>query len=106
MGHVSNPFAILKKCQLFTLTSAYEGQPMVLLEALSLGIPVCSTNIPASNYVLSNGDYGILASSNDINGIENMLLESYHSQDKFKRFDANEYNKKAVEMFYDKISIL
>lgn len=106
MGHVSNPFAILKKCQLFTLTSAYEGQPMVLLEALSLGIPVCSTNIPASNYVLSNGDYGILASSNDINGIENMLLESYHSQDEFKRFDANEYNKKAVEMFYDKISIL
>ena len=104
LGHVSDPFTILKQCQLFTLTSAYEGQPMVLLEALSLGIPVCSTNIPASKYVLSDGKYGILSDSNDIDGIEGMLFESYSHKQNFKEFDAIKYNIEAVNMFYEKIN--
>lgn len=40
-----NPFAIIKKSHCVTLTSRYEGFPMVLVESLSLGTPVVSLDI-------------------------------------------------------------
>ena len=67
-------------------------------------ITVCSTNIPASKYVLSDGKYGILSDSNDIDGIEGMLFESYSHKQNFKEFDAIKYNIEAVNMFYEKIN--
>ena len=39
------PFEIIKKAHCVTLTSKYEGFPMVLVESLSLGTPVVSLNI-------------------------------------------------------------
>lgn len=40
-----NPFEIIKKAHCVTLTSKYEGFPMVLVESLSLGTPVVSLDI-------------------------------------------------------------
>src|SRR5690606_752688 len=41
----NNPFEIIKNAHCVTLTSKYEGFPMVLVESLSLGVPVVSLNI-------------------------------------------------------------
>jgi glycosyltransferase involved in cell wall biosynthesis len=41
----SNPFKIIKNAHCATLTSKYEGFPMVLVESLSLGTPVVSLDI-------------------------------------------------------------
>ncbi|OUZ36895.1 hypothetical protein A5885_001084, partial [Enterococcus sp. 8E11_MSG4843] len=54
LGHQENPFTIMKQCDLFVFPSIYEGQPMVLLEALTLKLPVLATNIPANLSVLKN----------------------------------------------------
>ena len=35
-GFVSNPYKFLKDCELFVLSSRYEGLPNVLIEALFL----------------------------------------------------------------------
>ncbi|SRX54772.1 glycosyltransferase [Aequorivita sp. CIP111184] len=40
-----SPFEIIKNARCVTLTSKYEGFPMVLVESLSLGTPVVSLNI-------------------------------------------------------------
>ncbi len=40
-----NPFKIIKNARCVTLTSKYEGFPMVLVESLSLGTPVVSLDI-------------------------------------------------------------
>ncbi|MGN6325332.1 CDP-glycerol glycerophosphotransferase family protein [Pseudolysinimonas sp.] len=42
-GPVENPFAVMSACDCFVLSSDYEGQPMVLLEAAVLGLPIVST---------------------------------------------------------------
>lgn len=42
---IQNPMPILKRCDLFIISSFYEGLPMVLHEADSLGIPSFSTDI-------------------------------------------------------------
>src|SRR5919112_1652273 len=43
-GLVDNPFAILAESDCFVLSSDYEGQPMVILEARTLGLPVITTS--------------------------------------------------------------
>lgn len=39
-GIVRNPFAIMQRCQCFIMPSLHEGQPMVLLEARAVHMPI------------------------------------------------------------------
>jgi len=103
LGHQDNPFELLKQCQLFVLSSDYEGQPMVLLEAMAVGLPVAATDIPATRYVLDDGKLGLLAEDNSIAGLEYMLKKAYETNLTSANFDAYKYNEKAVEMFYKEI---
>lgn len=103
LGHQDKPFQMLKHCQLFTLTSAYEGQPMVLLEAMAVGVPVAATNIPATQYVLKYGEYGLLAKENSVEGIASMLENAYVNKLSPANFDAIKYNERAIQMFYSEI---
>lgn len=45
-GFVDNPFKFMKRAAVFVLSSKFEGAPLVLAEALSVGIPVVSTDCP------------------------------------------------------------
>jgi L-malate glycosyltransferase len=49
----------------FALTSKHEGIPMVLLEAMSLGKPVVSTNVGGIPEIIENGGNGILVTPGD-----------------------------------------
>lgn len=40
LGNVSNPFGLMKECDCFMLPSHFEGQPIVLLEARTVGLPI------------------------------------------------------------------
>ena len=42
---VTNPMPILRQCDLFLLSSYYEGQGIVLMEAATLGIPVMACDV-------------------------------------------------------------
>lgn len=60
LGCVANPFPYMKHAAVFVLSSAWEGLPSVLIEALA-GCPVVSTNCPGgAAEILSNGQYGLL----------------------------------------------
>jgi L-malate glycosyltransferase len=50
---------------IFALTSVHEGIPMVLLEAMSLGKPVVSTNVGGISEIIENGTNGILVTPGD-----------------------------------------
>ncbi|MDQ7862174.1 glycosyltransferase [Peribacillus frigoritolerans] len=60
LGQLENPFSFMEKCDCFVLSSHYEGQPMVLLEAMTLGMKIMATDIVANRTVLENGKYGLL----------------------------------------------
>jgi len=46
-GFVKNPYPLLKRSQLFVLSSLYEGMPNVLLEAIALNVPIVSSDCPS-----------------------------------------------------------
>ncbi|MEM9769555.1 MAG: glycosyltransferase, partial [Cyanobacteria bacterium P01_D01_bin.71] len=58
-GFVDNPYAYLQKAAVFALSSAWEGLPTVLIEALALGTAVVSTDCPSGPAeILAQGKYG------------------------------------------------
>jgi glycosyltransferase involved in cell wall biosynthesis len=61
-GFVPNPAALLKRSTIFVFTSAWEGFPNAILEAMALGLPVISAAcVTGPAELLKNGeDYGIL----------------------------------------------
>ena len=79
-GPQKNPYPYIKKADLLVLTSYYESQPMVILEALSLGVPVVSTNFSSAKELLENQSYGILCEEN-IESIAEVITKCLTSKD-------------------------
>lgn len=62
IGYVSGEKLVnlYQNASMFIFPSHYEGLPTVLLEAMSCGIPVIVSNIPAHRNLIKNGKNGIL----------------------------------------------
>ncbi len=102
LGQKFNPMPYLKKSNCFILSSNYEGQGLVLLEAMILNKPVISTNISGPKCVLK-GNLGNLV-ENSIDGLYKGMVDFLEKKDKNrKKFNYNSYNKKALKMFYSKV---
>lgn len=101
VGQKSNPFNIMKKCDLFVLSSHYEGQSMVLLEALTLNTNVLASDIPANRYVLKYGDYGMLAENNPENIGKGIIRFIENDRPNYEIFDSEQYNQTAINEFYE-----
>ncbi|MHD0396682.1 CDP-glycerol glycerophosphotransferase family protein [Staphylococcus simulans] len=100
IGQKRNPFSIMKQCDLFALTSHYEGQSMVLLEALTLGMNIIASDIPANRYVLQDGKYGKLTENTPEKVAANIAEFMYNKIPKYESFDSEAYNKIAISQFY------
>jgi glycosyltransferase involved in cell wall biosynthesis len=78
LGHINNPFPIISKANVFLLTSKYEGFSNVILEALTLEIPVVATNSPGGNSeIIKHGINGFLASVGDSSALSQYILKIY-----------------------------
>ncbi|HET8700836.1 MAG TPA: glycosyltransferase, partial [Nitrococcus sp.] len=65
-GYVDNPFAYMARAAVFVLSSAYEGLPGVLIQALACGTPVVATDCPHGPVeILDGGRYGRLVPVGD-----------------------------------------
>lgn len=62
-GYVDDPFPYLQSGRIFLLTSRYEGNPISIIEAMSLGLPIMATDVGGVSDVVSE-DNGILFASN------------------------------------------
>ena len=95
--YVSNPYAILKKCDYFILPSFYEGFGIVIAEADILGKPVVTTNIVGpSKFMQQHG--GTLVENSE-EGVYKGLELLYENKVKPMNVNFEEYNEQAVEEF-------
>lgn len=101
LGHISNPYPYLARSHCFVLSSNYEGQPVVLYEALSLKKPVIATDIPANRGVLGGG-YGLLC-DNSVDGLTHAMSDFLKDGLSFKDFDIEKHNKNTINAFYNKV---
>ncbi len=94
---ISNPFPILKRCDLFVLSSYYEGLGLVLLEADTLGVPVISTRVVGPTKFMEK-HHGYLV-DNSTTGIYEGIGAYLAGKVKPMNIDFEEYNKRAIDQF-------
>lgn len=69
-GFIENPLPFMRSADLFALSSAYEGLPTVVMEALAVGTPVVSTDCPSGpRELLDGGAFGPLVPVGDADAL-------------------------------------
>ena len=85
-----NPFPIVKMAQFVTLTSRFEGFPMVLVEALSLGVPVVSLDIVSGpSEIVQHRKNGLLIAKRDVSLFAEALQELFTNKELYEFCKAN-----------------
>ena len=94
---VDNPFPILKKCDLFILSSFYEALGLVLLEADTCGVPCIATDVRGPRGFMK--EYNGTLVENSEEGILNGMNDFMEGKIKCMNFDAEKYNQKVKEEY-------
>lgn len=97
LGNVSNPFGLLKECDCFILPSYFEGQPIVLLEARTVGMPIIVSDFSTvKDSLIPNGQMLIGHSEEDI---YDSLVAFCEGNVPVTKFDSEQYNREAYDEF-------
>jgi CDP-glycerol glycerophosphotransferase len=96
-GQVDNPFILMARADCFVLSSDYEGQPMVILEARTLGLPVVTTAFSSVGDSVPE-DAGIVVPQT-VAGVAEGLRRFLEGRVPAHALDGEEYNRRAVEEF-------
>lgn len=59
LGYVDNPMGYMQNCSLLLHTALEEGFGNIIVEALAVNIPVCTTNCTGPLYIIKDGKYGV-----------------------------------------------
>lgn len=75
-GFVSSPRSYMKRADAFVLASNEEGFGQVLVEAMSTGLPVISTDAAGGGprFVLDGGRYGLLVPRGDVDALAEAMV--------------------------------
>lgn len=96
-GFVENPHPLLKRADCLLFPSKYEGQGLVLLEALTLGKFCVAADIPAAREILEDG-YGALVAPT-VQAFSDALLWYCEENPVASSFDYKKYSEHAIQSF-------
>ena len=100
VGSRSNPYPYMANADLFVLTSLYESQPMVIMEALTVGTPVLSTNFTSSYELLDAKSYGVVCDNSE-EGVYEATLDILNHPEKMESLKSH-----TSEFLYDNDAIV
>lgn len=90
----------LQKSDAFVLSSKYETFGVVVLEAMSCGLPVISTKCGGPESIIENNEIGILVENDDLEEMLQAMKAMYVNREKYKSGIIRNY---VVENFSEKV---
>lgn len=96
-----NPYPLMQRAQVLALSSRFEGMPLVIAEALTLGLPVVAVDCPSGPAeLLEHGRTGMLVEAEATalaDGLEEALTHTSTQEEKQKR------QQRAADFSLDKL---
>ncbi len=89
---------ILSIIDVFLMTSTAEGTPLVILEAMSMGIPVVATDVGGISEQVTNGETGMVVPSKDVNAIAKAVIYLLENEEIRKQCGVNG-RERTVKLF-------
>ncbi len=87
MGRTSELFAKMAGASMFVMTSRREGMPMVLLEAMGVGLPVVAYDCPTGpRELIADGVDGYVVPNGDTDALVARIIELMDDPEKRKRY--------------------
>jgi len=102
LGFQKNPYKYMQKASVFVLSSKREGFPNVIVEAMTCGVPVISTNCQSGpNEIIKNGENGILVPVGDEKALAEAILKVLNNHSLRQKF-SEQGRKKAQDFTAEK----
>ena len=103
LGHKQNPYPFYRAADLFVMSSDFEGFGNVLVEAMSVGTPVVSTDCPyGPAEILENGKWGRLVEPGNpaalASAMSEALDEGLDARSKASEFEAEKVASKYLSL--------
>ncbi|MCM1011567.1 MULTISPECIES: glycosyltransferase [unclassified Brevibacterium] len=96
-GRLRNPYAVMAAGDCFVLSSDYEGQPIVILEARVLGLPVVTTRFGSAASAMEGS--GGLVVDRDVSALADGMRAFLNGEIEPSEFDPDAYNADVVVEF-------
>jgi glycosyltransferase involved in cell wall biosynthesis len=88
----------IESCHIFVLPSYHEGLPKSILEAMAIGRPIITTNVPGCRDTVINGVNGYLVESRNVNSLVDGIELMLSNKSDLERM-GHESRRLAVEIF-------
>ncbi len=110
-GSLAKPDLAVKiaSADVFVLNTAYEGFSHQIVEAMSLGVPVITTNVGGNPEIIKDGENGLLVGYNDKAALKAAILKLYQNRDlaaRLGRNGAESVKKYSVEAMLESLTKL
>jgi glycosyltransferase involved in cell wall biosynthesis len=85
LGATSDVRSFIEDCSIFVLPSYHEGLPRTVLEAMSMGRPILTTNVPGCRETVINGENGWLVEKANVEELAEKMLWFIEEQQEWQR---------------------
>jgi glycosyltransferase involved in cell wall biosynthesis len=83
----------LETSDLYIQSSVMEGIPLSILNAMSIGMPIISTNISGCDEAIINNETGLLCPSRSVEALEKQILYAMNNYDQMLNLGHNAYER-------------
>lgn len=97
LGGLTNPYALLKHCDAFVLSSNYEGLGLVVYEAIAVGTDAITVNLKETIAYLDNQQAIIV--ENDVEGLVHGMQQKIANAIELNAFDFEKYDRQSIQEF-------
>lgn len=105
-GFQKNPYALISGADLLILSSDHEGLPSVIIEALTLDVPVVSTDCPSGpREILGDALPECLVPVNNATALANAIRQALLTPPDISRIDLTRFDIDSIAASYEQLAL-
>lgn len=104
LGSTNDVRQFIEQCDIFVLASYHEGMPRTVLEAMSTGRPIITTNVPGCKETTEDGINGFLVEKKDVKALYEKMLWFIENKSQWKKMSENSHLRVLENFTVEKVN--